>query len=110
MILGSVLLVAGVAPIPLLSGSYLGLVVPLVVTGLGWGLLVPTTSAAGLARAQRGKEGVASGVTAGGREFGAALARPRCFPLACPGSGPPPSSVWFRWASSFSAFGKWTNT
>ncbi|MCZ9341345.1 hypothetical protein NGM37_26645, partial [Streptomyces sp. TRM76130] len=54
---------------------------PLAVMGAGWGLLVPTTSAAGLARAQRGKEGVASGVTAGGRELGAALAAAVLLPL-----------------------------
>ncbi|MDA3643097.1 MFS transporter [Saccharopolyspora indica] len=85
MILGSALLVTGIAPIPLLSGSYPGLVAPLIITGIGWGLMVPTTSHAGLARALKGKEGVASGVTAGGREFGAALAAATLFPLGMPG-------------------------
>ncbi|WP_320778793.1 MFS transporter, partial [Streptomyces sp. CRN 30] len=73
MILGSVLVVAALAVVPLVFSHYGALVAPLVVLGAGWGLLVPTTSAAGLARARRGKEGVAAGVTAGGRELGAAL-------------------------------------
>lgn len=81
MILGSALLIAALAVIPLVFDRYGALVAPLVVMGAGWGLLVPTTSAAGLARAQRGKEGVASGVTAGGRELGAALAAAVLLPL-----------------------------
>ncbi|GGS88954.1 MFS transporter [Streptomyces griseoviridis] len=81
MVLGSVLLIAALAVIPLVFGHYAALVAPLVLMGAGWGLLVPTTSAAGLARARRGKEGVASGVTAGGRELGAALAAAVLLPL-----------------------------
>ncbi|WP_299541342.1 MFS transporter [uncultured Streptomyces sp.] len=81
MILGSVLLVAALGPMPLLFGHYTLLIAPLVVAGAGWGLLVPTTSAAGLARARAGQEGVASGVTAGGRELGAALAAALLLPL-----------------------------
>ncbi|WP_369034007.1 MFS transporter [Streptomyces adonidis] len=81
MIGGSVIMVAALVPMPLLFDDYALLVAPLVVLGIGWGLLVPTTSAAGLARAQEGKEGVASGVTAGGRELGAALAAALVLPL-----------------------------
>jgi DHA2 family methylenomycin A resistance protein-like MFS transporter len=81
MILGSVLVVAVLAVVPVLFHHYSALIVPLVLLGAGWGLLVPTTSAAGLARAQPGKEGVASGVTSGGRELGAALAAALLLPL-----------------------------
>ncbi|GAA4811680.1 MFS transporter [Streptomyces ziwulingensis] len=81
MILGSVLVAGVLAVLPLLFDTYRALVVPLVLLGAGWGLLVPTTSAAGLARARSGKEGVASGVTAGGRELGAALAAAVLLPL-----------------------------
>jgi DHA2 family methylenomycin A resistance protein-like MFS transporter len=81
MILGSVLVAAVLAVLPPLFDRYGALVAPLVLLGAGWGLLVPTTSAAGLARARRGKEGVASGVTAGGRELGAALAAAILLPL-----------------------------
>ncbi|MFF0461762.1 hypothetical protein [Streptomyces mexicanus] len=42
---------------------------------------MPTTSAAGPARAQPGKEGVASDVTSGDRELGAALAAALLLPL-----------------------------
>ncbi|MFI8191560.1 MFS transporter [Streptomyces sp. NPDC085946] len=81
MILGSVLVAGVLVVIPLLFGHYAALVLPLILLGAGWGLLVPTTSTAGLARAHRGKEGVASGVTAGGRELGAALAAAVLLPL-----------------------------
>ncbi|MFD5631039.1 MFS transporter [Streptomyces sp. NPDC127072] len=81
MILGSVLVASVLVVIPLLFDHYGALVVPLALLGAGWGLLVPTTSTAGLARAQPGKEGVASGVTAGGRELGAALAAAILLPL-----------------------------
>jgi DHA2 family methylenomycin A resistance protein-like MFS transporter len=81
MVLGSVLVVAVLIPMPLVFARYGLLLVLLVFLGMGWGLLVPTTSAAGLARAVAGKEGVASGVTAGGRELGAALAAATLLPL-----------------------------
>ncbi|AJP00524.1 hypothetical protein TU94_02230 [Streptomyces cyaneogriseus subsp. noncyanogenus] len=81
MVLGSVLVVAVLIPMPLVFARYGLLLVLLVFLGMGWGLLVPTTSAAGLARAVAGKEGVASGVTAGGRESGAALAAATLLPL-----------------------------
>lgn len=85
MICGSVILVVALAPIPLLFDRYAFLVAPLVLLGIGWGLMVPTTSAAGLARARQGKEGVAAGVTAGGRELGAALAAALVLPLGVTG-------------------------
>ena len=81
MILGSVLVIVSLVPIPLLFDRYVTIVPSLIVLGVGWGLLVPSTSAAGLVRAQTGKEGVASGVTAGGRELGAALAAAVLLPL-----------------------------
>lgn len=83
MILASGLLIAALTALALVSGlgSYPALVAPLVVAGLGWGLLVPTTSAAGLARAHAGREGVAAGLTSGGRQLGAALAAATLLPL-----------------------------
>ncbi|MCZ9342724.1 MFS transporter, partial [Streptomyces sp. TRM76130] len=47
MILGSALLIAALTAIPLVFDRYGALVAPLAVMGAGWGLLVPTTSAAG---------------------------------------------------------------
>ncbi|MHA7220402.1 MFS transporter [Arthrobacter sp. MDT1-48-3] len=86
MIVGSVLLVLALVAFPLLYSSYLSLVGPMITIGVAFGLLVPSTSAAGLARAQTGKAGVASGVTAGGRELGAALAAASLLPLGAPGA------------------------
>jgi DHA2 family methylenomycin A resistance protein-like MFS transporter len=74
MLAGSTLLVLAALPLPLAYGSYPAMLAPLVVLGVGWGLLVPTTSLAALHRVDATKQGVASGVTAGGRELGAALA------------------------------------
>ncbi len=81
MIIGSVLLVLSVLPVPYLFERYAWFWPALVVLGVGWGFVVPSTSAAGLVRAMTGKEGVASGVTAGGRELGAALAAVTLLPL-----------------------------
>lgn len=81
MIAGHVFLIAPLCVIPFVFESYPLLAASLVVAGIGWGLLVPTTSAAGLARAQAGREGVASGVTSGGRELGAAFAAALLLPL-----------------------------
>lgn len=81
MIAGSALVAASIIPIPFLFTQYSSIVALFVVLGIGWGLLVPSTSAAGLTRAHPGKEGVASGVTSGGRELGAALAAVVLLPL-----------------------------
>ncbi|OUM45586.1 MFS transporter [Arthrobacter sedimenti] len=86
MIVGSSLLVVALAALPLLYASYISLVPPMIAIGVAFGLLVPSTSAAGLARAHEGKAGVASGVTAGGRELGAALAAASLLPLGAPGA------------------------
>lgn len=84
LIVGGGLLVVALVAFPLMFSSYPLLVAPMVVLGIAFGLLVPGTSAAGLARALRGKEGVASGVTAGGRELGGALAAATLLPLGAP--------------------------
>ena len=84
MIVGGALLLIALLLFPLLFASYATLVIPMVLLGVAFGLLVPSTSAAGLARAIRGKEGVASGVTAGGRELGGALAAAMLLPLGAP--------------------------
>lgn len=85
MLTGSALIVISLIPIPFLFERYDAIIPALIVLGVGWGLLVPSTSAAGLVRAQPGKEGVASGVTAGGRELGAALAAAVLLPMGVTG-------------------------
>ncbi|EKT76907.1 EmrB/QacA family drug resistance transporter [Rhodococcus opacus M213] len=85
MIAGHLLLIAALCVCPLILEVYPALAAALVVLGIGWGLLVPATSAAGLARAHSGHEGIASGVTAGGRELGAALAAALLLPMGMAG-------------------------
>ncbi|MGB4779899.1 MAG: MFS transporter [Microbacterium sp.] len=81
LLLASLVVILPMPALPLVFDNYVALATLLAIIGFGWGLHVPTTSTAGLARASQERAGLASGVTSGGRELGAALAAAVILPL-----------------------------